>query len=228
MPLLKAFQMMFRIGTKVKGMSTVELGREVAVEQKTSWFFKRKMQIAMQGTRDRLLVNNVEMDETLVGGYSEGQPGRSHVDKQVVMVAIEKLDDGRVGNIGLARIEGFGSDTFEQAVDMMVAPDARITTDDFVSWKALEGKMPLLGRKKSEKGKAFPQMHIQIMLVKMWLRGIHHRCSEKSLQGYLDEYAFRFNNRNQTHKVFDILLAKIMRLQPHPFVRPKKLCALNT
>ncbi len=36
MPLLKAFQMTFRIAGKKKGMSTVELGAEVGVQQKTA------------------------------------------------------------------------------------------------------------------------------------------------------------------------------------------------
>lgn len=92
MPLLKAFQMAFRIAAWKKGMSTVELGIEVSVQQKTAWFFKRKLQIVMKPGITDLLKKNVEMDETLVGGYSEGKPGRNHEDKEIVMVAVERLD----------------------------------------------------------------------------------------------------------------------------------------
>ncbi len=37
MPMLKAFHMIFRLTTKKKGMSTMELGAEVDVQQKTAW-----------------------------------------------------------------------------------------------------------------------------------------------------------------------------------------------
>lgn len=168
------------------------------------------------------------MDETLIGSYSEGKIGRSHDEKEAVMVAIEKLEDGRTGNIGLRQIAYFRKDTFEQAVDEMVDKGATITTDEFRSWMALKEGMPKLKTKKSEKGKAFKEIHQQIMLVRMWLRGIYHKCSEKFLQGYLDEYAFRFNNRNQRYKVFDLLVGRMMQLQPQPFKRMKKVCACNT
>ena len=39
MPILNPFHMAFRITTKKKGMSTIELGTEVGVQQKTSWLF---------------------------------------------------------------------------------------------------------------------------------------------------------------------------------------------
>ena len=52
MPILKAFHMMFRLTAKKKGMSTVELGAEVGVEQKTAWLFKRKVQAVMKKGKD--------------------------------------------------------------------------------------------------------------------------------------------------------------------------------
>ena len=228
MPLKKAFQMMFRIVTKKKGISTVELGTEVGVQQKTAWFFKRKIQISLQPAKSVKLEDKVEMDETLVGGYCADEPGRSHEGKQVVMVAVEKLDCDQVGNIALKHIDNFETNTFHQAVDEMVDQQAQITTDDFPSWKALKKELPDLETKKSDKGKGFKELHIQIMLVKLWLRGIHHKCSPAYLQSYLNEYAFRFNNRNCRHRIFHHLLSDMMHLQPHPFTRKKKLCALIT
>jgi orotate phosphoribosyltransferase-like protein len=74
MPLLKAFYMIFRITSKKKGMSTVELGSEVNVQQKTEWLLKRKVQAVMNDRGKDKLGNKVEIDEMLVGGYSEGRP----------------------------------------------------------------------------------------------------------------------------------------------------------
>lgn len=71
MPVLKAFHMAFRLAAKKKGMSTVELGCEVGVQQKTAWLFKRKIQSVMkEGGKDKLK-GNVDVDEMLIGGYSK-------------------------------------------------------------------------------------------------------------------------------------------------------------
>lgn len=62
-----------------------------------------------------------------------------------------------------------------------------------------------------EKGKSFPLMHRQIMMIKSWLRGIHHQC--KHLQAYLDEFNYRFNRLTHPKTIFHNL---IVRLIEHP------------
>ena len=108
-PLLKAFHMAFRIVSKKKGMSSVELANEVGVQQKTAWLFKRKMQAIMQ-----------------------------LYDKEKLRGA-----KNRRNNIQIVRSKG--SDFFEE-------------------------------------------MHKQIMILKMWLTGIHHKCSKQHLKAYTAEY----------------------------------------
>lgn len=48
--LLVAFHIVFKIATKKKGMSTLELSREFDLRQKTCWGFKWKIQQAMQSS----------------------------------------------------------------------------------------------------------------------------------------------------------------------------------
>jgi len=64
LPLMKAFYLLFRIVTKKKGMSTVELAGEVSVQQKTAWLFKRKIQVAMQG----LDMEKLSIEDFIMGG----------------------------------------------------------------------------------------------------------------------------------------------------------------
>ncbi len=52
----------------------------------------------------------------------------------------------------------------------------QITSDKFRSYETLRKEMPNLKTKESEKGKAFELLHKQIMLFKLWLRGIHHNA----------------------------------------------------
>ena len=77
---------------------------------------------------------------------------------------------------------------------------------------------------KSERGTAMKELHKQIMLFKNWLRGIHHKCSKALLKKYLNEYKFRFNNRNRRHRIFDILIERLMQNVPQPYVLLKSIC----
>ncbi len=223
MPILKAFHLAFRIGSKKKGMSTVELGNEVGVEQKTAWLFKRKVQEIL-GEKVKLK-GNVHADEMIVGGYSEGigHRGRSLKEKSAVVVAAEILDDGRTGNINFEMIENFEADTLKYALKGMIDCEADIVTDQHKSYESLKEEMNI-ETKKSEKGKAMEEIHKQIMLFKNWLRGIHHKCSKALLKQYLDEYKFRFNNRNRRYKIFDTLIGRLMHYPPQPYAVLKIKC----
>jgi len=66
----------------------------------------------------------------------------------------------------------------------------------------------------SNDGENFPDLHIHIMNLKGWLRGIHHHCTKERLQGYLDEYHFRYNRRNNMDNIFDKLIVKMVENDP--------------
>jgi len=53
-------------------MSSVKLATEVEVQQKTAWKFKLKIKNAMVQQSQKKLEGSVQVDETLVGGYSKG------------------------------------------------------------------------------------------------------------------------------------------------------------
>src|SRR6266542_3462686 len=161
----------------------------------------------------------------IVGGHSEGTEhrGRSLKEKSAVVVAAEILDDGRTGNINFETIENFEADTLKYALKDMINCEADIVTDQHKSYEALKEEMNI-ETLKSEKGKAMEEIHKQIMLFKNWLRGIHHKCSKALLKKYLDEYKFRFNNRNRRQfykfinksSLFILLLGVIRRLELSP------------
>jgi hypothetical protein len=227
MPVLKAFHMLFRVTAKKKGMSTVELGNEVKVQQKTAWLFKLKVQSVMKDKTP--LRGSVDADETLVGGYDAGNEhkGRSLKDKTAVVVAIEKLGDDKTGNINFSIIDNFEAGTIEVALGDMIAPDTYIQTDKHPSYESLRGKLPIKTTL-SKKGAAFAELHKQIMLFKNWLRGIHHKCSKKYLHAYLDEYKYRFNKRNMRKWIFNDLTERFMNHEPRPYSVLKNLCAYST
>lgn len=223
MPILKAFHLAFRISSKKKGMSTVELGNEVGVQQKTAWLFKRKLQEVMEDSEQ--LTGNVQADETIWGGHRAGKEhrGRSLKKKSAVIVAAEILKDGRTGNINFEPIPNFKAASLKYALQKMIVEKAAIVTDKMQSYEFLKDEIKIK-TVKSEYGTAMKEIHKQIMLFKIWLRGIHHKCSKALLNKYLNEYKFRFNNRNRRHVIFDILIERLMQNKPQPYALLKSEC----
>jgi hypothetical protein len=70
-PMLKAFHMVFRITSKKReGMSTIELGTEVGVQQRQPGYSKkRKVQAVMNRDKNDKMNGDVHVDETLIGGF---------------------------------------------------------------------------------------------------------------------------------------------------------------
>ncbi len=229
MPLLKAFHMIFRLTAKKKGMSTTELGAEVGVEQKTAWLFKRKIQVAMKQDNNDKLNGNIDVDETLLGfhtGRKDG--GRSLEKRKALMVAVQILPDGRTGNIRMKDIENFKADTLKYALKDMVESTASVRADDYCSYYTLQQQGMNLKIERSQNGKAFEELHRQVMQFKNWLVGIHHRWSKEHLFAYVDEYVFRFNRRNNRKNIFNSIIGRMMQQVPHPYPVIKKLCAYST
>ena len=221
--------MVFRITAKRKGMSTVELGCEVGVQQKTAWLFKRKIQIAMKPDKSSKLEGNVDVDETLLGfhtGRKDG--GRSLENREAVFMAAEILEDGRTGNLGMQHIENFKSDTLECALTDLTSQTASIRSDNYCSYRTIQRNLSNLKIESSQNGKAFEELHRQIMLFKNWLVGIHHKWSKQHLHAYCDEYVFRFNRRNIRKSIFNSVINKMMQQIPHPYPVIKTLCGYST
>lgn len=228
MSLLKAFHLMFRIAAKKKGMSTIELGSEVGIQQKSAWLFKRKAQVGMQSDKKKKIETQVHVDEFVVGGKEEDKPGRSLSNKKATMIIMEKIDEKTVGRIYLQQIENYQADTLKFAIKEHVSDMATITADQYPSYKSLKSIMNNLITQPSDKGKNFKQLHEQIMLFKIWLRGIHHKCSPQHYQAYLDEYCYRFNRRGYRKSIFHNLITRMMNQIPHPYPLLKKVCDYAT
>jgi ISXO2-like transposase domain/Transposase zinc-ribbon domain len=229
MPVLKAFHMIFRLTAKKKGMSTTELGAEVSVQQKTAWLFKRKIQVVMKQDNNEKLKGNVDVDETLLGFHTgRKNGGRSLEKRKALMVAAEILPDGRTGNIRMQDIENFKALTLKYALKDMVEPTACIRADDYCSYYTLQQQGMNIKIERSQKGKAFEEIHRQIMQFKNWLVGIHHRWSKEHLFAYVDEYVYRFNRRNAREHIFNSVIGNMMHQIPHPYPVIKKLCAYST
>lgn len=207
--ILIAFHIVFKISTKKKGMSSLELSSEFELRQKTCWAFKRKVQLAMRSSRKSPLTGMVHVDEFVIGGPEEGKKGRSKGMKKLIVLAIEILEDG-VGRAYAEVIENSSAKELRGFLIKYVSRDAEITTDKWRGYLPLKKEFLKLKQVASEDGKNFKELHIHIMNIKGWVRGIHHHCSKEHMQNYLDEYHFRHNRRSNMGTIFDVLIRKMV------------------
>ena len=211
--LLKAFHIVFKISTKKKGMSSLELSNEFELRQKTCWEFKWKIQQAMASSLQYALEGTVHVDECMIGGPEEQKRGRSIGSKKLIVVALEILDSG-VGRAYAEVIENASSKELGNFLKKYVSKDARIISDEWRGYTPLKSEFKKLEQVASDDGKFFNDIHIHIMNIKGWLRGIHHHCSKERIQGYLNEYHYRYNRRQSMGVIFDSLIKKMVIKEP--------------
>jgi hypothetical protein len=211
--LLVAFHIAFKISTKKKGMSSLELSHEFELRQPTCWEFKRKIQQAMQSSKRYKLSWEVHVDELPLGGPEEQNSGRSKWNKRLVVAALEKVKGG-VGRAYAQLIEQASADEFRTFFTNYIDLDAEVITDEWRGYLPLKEAYANLKQVPSKEGENFPDLHIHIMNLKGWLRGKHHHCSKERLQGYLDEYHFRYNRRNNMDTVFHNLITRMVKNKP--------------
>ena len=214
--LLIAFHICFKISTKKKGMSSLELSEEFGLRQMTVWQFKWKIQQAMTSSRQYKLEGLIHVDEFLIGEYEEGKVGRSSDSKKkLVVLALEILEDKvSVGRAYAQIIESASSKEFRPFFEAYISKGAHVITDVWKGYLPLKKDYSNLEQIPSKQGKNFKQLHIHIMNIQSWLRGIHHHCSKERLQGYLDEYHFRYNRRAFMGSIFDLLIERMVLNEP--------------
>jgi hypothetical protein len=207
--ILIAFHIVFKISTKKKGMSSLELSNEFELRQMTCWAFKQKLQQVMKSSLKSPLAGIVHVDEFVIGGPEEGKKGRSKGLKKLIVLAVEIVEDG-VGRAYADVIEHSSAIELGGFLKKYVSSEAEVISDKWKGYTPLKKEFKNLKQVASEDGKNFKELHIHIMNIKGWLRGIHHHCSKDRMQNYLDEYHFRYNRRSNMDTIFDVLIRKMV------------------
>ena len=99
---------------------------------------------------------------------------------------------------------------FRPFFEAYIDKTAHIVTNEWKGYLPLKKDYPNLEQVPSEKGKNFKQLHIHIMNIQGWLRGIHHHCSKECLQAYLDEYHFCYNRGAFVGGIFDLPIERMV------------------
>lgn len=200
LPLSKWFLAIALITESKKGISANQLARALGVQYRTAWHLAHRIRKAMVEANPPKLTGTVEVDETYIGGKQKGYT-RMNKNKEVVMGIRE-----RGGDLRLIHIENNSAEKLSEQIRAHVDKNVKMIVTD--EWRAYPPAMMGAGIHGSRhetirhKDKIYVQGEVHtntvesaFSLFKRGLTGAFHKVSLKHLQRYLNEFAFRFNNR---------------------------------
>ena len=215
LPIIKWFIAMCLILHAKKGISSLQLSRDIGVNKNTAWYLQKRIRKAMSED-DIMLKGIIEADETYVGGSLENQHyydkkkkdppkgGSSH--KTPVLGMAE-----RGGKIVVKVLERTWGNEIKPIMRQKIDCSSEIVTDGFGGYYNIGNffkKHTILNHSKfiRKKGQYYTNTIEGFWsLLKRAIIGQYHKITPKHLQGYLDEITFKYNHRND-RKAFNLLL----------------------
>lgn len=185
------------------GISSHEMARHLGVTQKTSWFMMHRLRKAMQTGTFEKLSGEVEADETFIGGKARNMhaskrkekiAGRGASGKVAIMGLLE-----RHGEVRTKVVPDTKSRTLQVEVRKNVEPGSEVHTDALRSYRGLD---PEYVHNVVDHAERYVDGHVHTnglenfwSLLKRTLKGTYVSVEPYHLYRYLDEQAFRFNER---------------------------------
>jgi transposase-like protein len=212
------FYAMYVMSSTRCGISAKQLERELGVTYKTAWRMFNLIRNQLMADNGAPLRGEVEADETLLGGKMRNSDRRKrealgwdrkrydNEKKTMVFAAVER--DGRVRAQVIPNSSG---PTLRATVTENVAPGSILYTDEWGGYRNLRDTYEHRTIRHADRIYVDGSTHTQTVegffsLIKNAIRGVHHGVSDKWLQGYLNEYAWRYNRRGRQNTMFLDLL----------------------
>ncbi len=211
------FHAMYLMTATRNGVSAKELQRQLGVTYKCAFRMghqlRELMAARLEAAKTEQLSGHVEVDETYVGGYQK-RDKKNHISNKTVAMGMIQRGGAFRGEV----IPRASAARLVPRVQANVAVGSTVNTDSLRSYMTLgklgynhvsvnhDAKQWAIGINHTNSIEGF-WSHL-----KRGLSSTHCAVSPSRLQAYVNEFAFRFNNRDEPARMFGRLLNQISRV----------------
>jgi len=205
-PLRKWFLAIYLFSSHKKGISSLQLHRDLDVTQKTAWFMLSRIRNTFAIKVDFQFDGLVQVDETFIGGRNQFKnknkriaktQGRSHKTKTPVFGMISN------GLVYTKVVDNTAGKTLKTIIHAIVKEGSTVVSDGWVGYKGLSANYDHKIIPHNLGQYVLDSYHTNSIegfwsLLKRGIIGIYHVVSHKHLHRYCDEFAYRYNTRFMT------------------------------
>ena len=201
----KWFAAVWMVANCKNGVSSYEIHRALKVTQKTAWFMDHRIRLAMQTGSFEKVSGEFEVDESFIGGLARNMhknkkakiTGTGGAGKAIVM----GLLDRKTKKIRLRHVANTQRETLQGVVREYIEGGSYVYSDAWVAYNGLDREYihHVIDHAETYVNGNVHTNGIENFwsLLKRGLKGTYISVEPFHLFRYLDEQAFRFNERKQ-------------------------------
>ena len=225
LPLSVWFRAAWWMTGQKSGVSALGLQRILGLgSYRTAWMMLHKLRRAMVRPGRDKLAGRVEVDETYWGAPESGRHGRRLGKKALIVIAAQENGKG-IGRIRMQMVKDAKAESLHGFIVDSIEPGSVVHTDGWQGYAGLEKKgykreVTEIANAKGSASDLMPRVHRVASLLKRWFIGTHQgSVSHEHLQGYLNEFTFRFNRRTSRNRgmLFLRLIEQAAQVCPAPY-----------